>query len=760
MRIPRPLRALVLLVAAASLLCVALEGCGPSDPVAAARDLQTQGRFEESLEPLRELVEARPDDPEVHYLYGLALARTQQAGLAQFALRKAMESPGWLVPAGLALATVELASANAEAAVEAITRVLAADPDHLEALVLRARAQASSRQQYDRVLADADRVLELDPGNIEGLMLRAVSLLGLERIDEAEAVIAELERNARDAELDAALADRYCAMRAVFLTEKGDAEGAERVFGECLAVAPASAEVTQEAILFFDAQGRPERVIEILRTALEEVPAGAYRRLLAERLRAAGDSAEAERVLREGTELDNPGLVLEAWVDLANFFNAVEDHAQAASALERAVELRGGRDQELLLHYADSLVMARRFDEAREIARDLDLDVHRQIIEGRAALEQGRPEEALERFGEALPQWPNNAVLRYYAALAAERAGRFERAISEYRYSIRADKQATDARLRLARLHAAAGDANAALAVLHHEIGDRGPGVLEADLLGVRLVARHGTMSDANQLVASIVASHAALGAAVAAAAEGTRDRAGPEEAVLIIRGAQGLDLTDPANAPALRALVGFLGEADRPSAALAAADAAAAKHPDEAAFHEIRGAALAASGAPIEEVRSAYERALELDPRSAGSLEALGRLAAEASDATAALALYARAAEVDPDSTAALRASTELLVGLGRSSEAEGQLEEALERDPYDGGVAGQLLELRLERDDLDLDRALALARQAVRFGGRPAAYALLARVFERRGEHDLARKAAARAQAPSSPAAAPSGG
>ena len=38
---------------------------GCTDPLETVRELQTQGRYDESLEPLRELVSSRPDDPEV-----------------------------------------------------------------------------------------------------------------------------------------------------------------------------------------------------------------------------------------------------------------------------------------------------------------------------------------------------------------------------------------------------------------------------------------------------------------------------------------------------------------------------------------------------------------------------------------------------------------------------------------------------------------------------------------------------------------------
>jgi tetratricopeptide (TPR) repeat protein len=142
--------------------------------------------------------------------------------------------------------------------------------------------------------------------------------------------------------------------------------------------------------------------------------------------------------------------------------------------------------------------------------------------------------------------------------------------------------------------------------------------------------------------------------------------------------------------------------------------------------------------------VRAAYSRGLELDPdHSAAALIGLAELAAEAGDAAAGLDLYARAAVMEPEDASALRASAELLISLDRRQEAEGQLEQALERDPYDGGTATRLAELLLERN-AELDRALELARIGVRFGAGAPAEALVARVLERRGEPAPASEAA----------------
>jgi tetratricopeptide (TPR) repeat protein len=193
------------------------------------------------------------------------------------------------------------------------------------------------------------------------------------------------------------------------------------------------------------------------------------------------------------------------------------------------------------------------------------------------------------------------------------------------------------------------------------------------------------------------------------------------------------------------------LTETGAADAARAYLDAALAAHPDAAPFHEIRGFALEQGGAPPEEVRTAYERAAELDPENALALVGLGRMAA---DSEAALGFYARAAAADPDDPAPQLASAELLVSLGKREEAEEKLLALLVAHPYDGGIAARLSELRLERES-DTEGALQLAKRAARFGGGPEAYELLGRVHRQRGELDLAEEAASEAEAMRSRAA-----
>jgi tetratricopeptide (TPR) repeat protein len=720
------------------LLLLLLAGCGPADPVAEIRDLHAAGRFEESLEPLRDLLEARPEDPEVHYLYGSALMRSGRPSLALWPLRKAMESPEWLVPAALQLGAAELHTRNPGRAIEAMTRVLEAEPEHTGALALRALARLHSRRDYEEALADAERALEIDPDELEALIPHAVALLALERVEEAETALDEIARRSREEELGLETEAKYCAVRASFAEEKGDAEAADRIYGECLERFPISFVVVEDAIAFYDSRERFDRSEEILREALAVAPeARPYRISLVLRLRAAGEEEAAERILREATEAEHPVLAASAWADLAGYYVDRQNFAAGVSAYERVLESAPEPGPQTLFAYAEALVMAGRYEEALALAREMTLVPHRELVRGRVHLARDEPAQALERFAEGLRLWPENAVARYFAALAAEQIGDFDRAISEYRYSIRAGAGQSDARLRLARLHVAEGALALALEALRHDV-DRQPGDLEMALLELEILARLGR-SPARSIphLDRLIRPTAVWGRAVAALAAGTRARSGPAAAAEFVRGADRLDLADPRNAPALRALVVDLADAGKPDEALSLAEASLRARPDVAAFHAIRGRALAGRAAAAGEVRAAYERALELEPENAHALSGLARLRAEAGDAEAALSLFERAAAADPEDASPAHAAAELLISLGRGDEAEARLEDRLEGHPFDGRAALRLAELGAERG-AEAERTLALARRAVRFGGGPEAVELLDRVGRSPGAAD----------------------
>ena len=65
--------------------------CSDPDRLEEARQMQANGHLEESLETLRGLLSSTEDSAEIHYRYGMALARTGPPGVSIWSLRKAQE---------------------------------------------------------------------------------------------------------------------------------------------------------------------------------------------------------------------------------------------------------------------------------------------------------------------------------------------------------------------------------------------------------------------------------------------------------------------------------------------------------------------------------------------------------------------------------------------------------------------------------------------------------------------------------------------
>src|SRR5262245_14146195 len=456
-----------------------------------------------------------------------------------------------------------------------------------------------------------------------------------------------------------------------------------------------------------------------------------YRLALAARLRAQKKADEAERVLREGTTHPDPLVAAESWAGLARFLIDAGRYEEGVAAYQEVRRL-AGPDDALLFATADALVIAGRGDEALEIAKAITSPAYQGLVRGRAALSRGDAAEALRQFDEGIRLWPDNPIARYYAALASEQIGNFERAVEDYRYAMRIDARATDAYLRLAHLQEAAGHPDLALGALTFMPGGR-PREDEAALLEIRLRAQLGVAAGAPPIVMQELAVPERRAAAAAAFAAGVRERAGAEAAVKAIRRVEGLDLDDPSHAEALAALVDHLCASGSAAAAVTAADHALAAHPDAAVFHALRGRALALRGDRAK-ARAAFERALALDPEQRVALRGLAAIESESSPA-AALPLYERALGLDPNDAESARGVAAALAAQGRSREAEDRLAALLLERPYDAGAALTLARLRIARGEVDA-RTRELAHRAVLFGGGDQAKRLVEQVDPQKAE------------------------
>ena len=740
---------------------LACSACHRRDRLAEARTLQETGDLYGSLEPLRELIAENPNDPEVHYLYGGALSALGHVSQGEFSLEKAMEDPKWRVRAGVQLALGALKTADYPRAIEMAGRVLESEPDHIAALLIRSEARARNHKDLELALADADRALTLDPDRIDALKPRILALLALDRIKEAEASIADLGVRLDAADASHQLAGWHCAIEAVFTEEKaiyeedkGAAEHAQELWKGCVERFPSDPDVVEHAVEYYDEQGEGDRSIEVLRAALAKDPvADVYRPKLAERLRAAGEPADAEAVLREAADAPEPVRAVIAGLELAEHFQALGDYAKSLEAADRAMqrsgELAGPVPPQVLFEYADALLLADELDRAEAVAKEMTVDAHRELVLARVEQERGHYRRAARHYDEAFRLWPDNGDARFTAAVAAEANGDFARAIEQYRYAIRIQASDSEARARLARLHLAEGKPGLALEMLD------GPAPVpdsDADLLGLRLRVQQGEITGKG-LKAMLDKRGAKkpeqLARALASVAQGLAARRDSAGALRLLREQKRVSLRDPDSAPALRVFVAIARDSGSASAAVPLAREAVAAHPEAATSHELLGRALEASGAPADAVRAEYARALELDAKNTGALLGLGRLAL-ASDPNQALELFDRAAAAttdDAEGGEAALGGARALVAAGRAQDAEARLAAALPKHPLVGALAGELADLRAKRGESS-DETLALARRATRFGGGPEAWERLARVHEQRGDKDKAAEARSNAR------------
>ncbi|MGH0030250.1 MAG: tetratricopeptide repeat protein [Myxococcota bacterium] len=734
-------------------ICLGAAGCGGSDPLEPIRQQQASGDFAGSLEPLRELLKERGDDAEVQYLYGRALSMTGQPSLAEWSLDEAMKDEDWVVPAGSQLAVGQLRAGNYDLAAETAGKVLEVDPENLDMLILRANAYAHSNRNEEQALADVERIEALDPENLEAMEPKILALFGLERYEEAGEAIEELGKRIDASGANEQLEGWHCATATLYAFESGEIDAAKEGWADCTERFPTHGNVIENAVAFYDGQRDFERSLEVLRRAHEEMPESRdYRLNLTDRLRSMGKVEEAQALLEEAAADDeNPLMQTMAWIDLGQHYHALEEYEKAADAAQEALDIArqlGPPNPQLLFQYADAQLIAGRLDEAWAATEEMTVVPQREMIRGRIAQERGDLRESLEHFDAAFELWPDNAFGRYYAAIVAEQLGEFDRAIESYRYAIRLAMDQTDAKVRLAHILVAEGKPRDALETVKHQgLGEATPVGVDAELLAIELWARLRLEDQVRKALAGWQARRPRdLGRAVAAAATGYASWGGPAAAARVVRGAanEGLDLSDPQHAVALRLLVESSESASERAAAGKAVTRALAKAPESADFQQIHGLWLEGAGR-AGEAREAYGRALSIEAEHAGALAGRGRLASE-SDPEQAVADFDRAFAADDQRVDAMRDAAAVLAAAGRSEEAQERLRRALAVRSYDAAAATARAERQRAAGEAG-DATLDLARRAARFGGGPEGHELLSRVHEARGEAEDARVAAARA-------------
>lgn len=715
--------------------------CGPADrteQIEQIRAMQANGEFRPSISALREMLDQSPDDPELNHLYGVGLLSTGRPSLAVWSLRKASENEEFAVRDGLLLGQALMRGGSAEDAVEAANRVLEVEPENLEALRLRLQANLSAMKNVD-ALADIELILELEPDDLETHVSRIRALLTLDQVEDAALAIDDVNQrvqNLEDAETRSLWLPRACGGSASFADERGDPDGAEKVWNDCLTQFPEETMIVKAAVEFFDSRGQGTRALEILRKAKELRPKDLEGVMpLVMRLANTGQPEEAEALLyATAEEANNPNRV---WITVAAYHEERNEINKARDALYKVLSQMESAPVDMIGAYADLLIRAGDYDQVEAVLADLkDEPLMQSLLRGRLQLAMGNPQEALINLEEGLRLWPSNTAARFLAGQAAEQLGDYNRALQEYLESHRAEHGNKETAMRLTTLLEAMGRGDEVLAVLNR-YNSKKPRDPDALLAVVRISHHHNNEQAFNVALEKLNQIPGQQGTVAAELARLRAEGGGPRAGAATLE-RSGLDFTQPGNHPALSQFVDYLIELDRPRAALRMSRAATAAHPGHAVFHEIRGRALMASGDSAK-ARQAFERARTLSPDSASILAELASLSVQEGDPVTALTLYDQASEADPTEADYAWQATRLTLASGDQADIRKRLNSLNRLHGEHPESTRQLALVLIEEDPA---RSLELARQAVRFRGGPEAITTLGQIQFQQGLTERAQK------------------
>jgi tetratricopeptide (TPR) repeat protein len=719
-------------------LCVAAAlggACWGGRSLDQIRELQEDGLHDQVEAPLRALLADAPDDPELNYRLGLALARTGRPSEAVFPLRKAGRSEEFAVQAGQLLAAILLETRNYDESIREADALIARDPADHAAWFVRGRG-AEQIGRYELALESADAILAARPEDLDALALRGRSLAYLKRFAEAEATYRQIQRaGAADPQRAAAA----CLSLALFLGEKRkDPKAATRVAEECLSAHREDPLAAEPAAAVYDAIGRKEEGTRIVRETLARGPENhEVRALLAQRLVDSGELAEAEAVLLDGIDRASGA---ERWISVAEVRRRRGDLEGALLAVEQALGASPNDPDTLHFAAAELLFELGRTDEAEARMRQVKEPAYRLVLEGRLVLERGDAKRALEILTRAIEQWPGNAGARIQAARAANQLGDLERAKSELREATRGAPRDTDAALLLARLYLLEGDTENAAAFLSRHYENRGFATPDAYLLAARTLAAAGDPQEARRLLAQLRNQEGRAGLAVGALAELAASKQGPAAAVREVEGS-GLDLAAPENEPALRAWLAARLALGETAAAAAKLEALVAEHPDRPGLLALRGQTLLAAG-DLDGAEQAFDAALSLYGEHAPAEAGKGWVALRRGDAAAAVIHLERAAAWAPENADIGYGAAQARLASGDETGAVAALEKLLRVQPEHAASANELAFLLARRGE-SLDLALRLAERAARLAPSPEVSDTLGFVRWRRGETQQARSA-----------------
>ncbi|MDP6977470.1 MAG: tetratricopeptide repeat protein [Myxococcota bacterium] len=707
-RVPRNASSPLALALLVLLSIFFLAGCynDPESRLAEIRAIQAGGRFEESIKPLRVLLTAEPDHPEANYRLGVALVQTGRSSLALWPLMKGANSEEFGTQAGMLLTATLISQESYEEAIRAIDRIIEREPDNLPARYARATAYIGAARPAD-ALSDADHVLSVKPGDGHAYSIKMAALLDLKRFDEAEASQLELVK-ITEAGTSIDQAARACGILARFYADQGDNDKSQETHEVCLEKYPDHPMVRSWASSFYTLTGQPDKSIAIWRGAIDANPEDFdLRTTLANLLAEQDRMEEAEELMVQTAELFDSARAYQA---LSHLYSRNDKPTKAREALETALARTKNEPDVLRYTVGDLFIEEGDLESASEVAKGLKEPSYRHLLNGAIQLAKGDPVKALQDFDRGLRLWPNNARARFLAGVAAQRAGMHDRAITEFRESVRVSETETDASLQLARIYYTLGQWTTARQFASRHVKNRPLVSPEGHIIDARAAAAQNQLAAAYRTLDSLKQTIFA-GAAMAERASLMAEYETLAKAIEYVEGAS-LDLTHIDQLPVVRVYSALLLDAGRGDDASRTASKLQAQNPESLEAMEVAAAVFDRLGTHAE-AEALVDDAIAQNADFAPGLALKASLVARRGEDTTALELFDRAAAADHQNPNYAYQASRIVRKRGDTTGANERLRAIVKSEP--GHVpANNDLAWHLAQADEELDFALEMATRA----------------------------------------------
>jgi tetratricopeptide (TPR) repeat protein len=713
-----------------------LIGCAGEDLETRLADLrgrQDEGNAAATLEEYAELAEKHPDNPEINFRLGLAMLAVGRHTEALFPLYKAADSDTLSVPAGIVLASTLSQTNNFAEAVRATGRVLDIEPGNEAALLMRTAA-AIELHDGEIALEASQKLIESAPDNTNYQMAHAGALAEASRMADAEAIYRELVAGAADGE--AQFYARACTALVRFLRDKRkDKDAAFAEIEACSEARPEEPEVLLSLIEDADDLGKGDRAIELLQEAAERHPEShPVHEELTSRLVKADRVAEARAIAdAKAEEVDDPA----SWRQAAVMRRRTGDLEAALEAVEKALELWPTPDEDTRYFRTELLIELGRLDEAEPLVEGFETQLYRDALNGRIAQGRGDAKRALELYGLASINWPQNYGLRVLAARAAFEIGDIERAKSDLLEATRQAPNDTDAALWLAHVAFSEGNFKECLGYTSRQLKQRGAVNADTHLIRAEAFAATNRMPRALATLdelASLRDGEFRNAAWVAQARLVARSK--PKAALSQLEGHVAeakLDLADPAQGEVLNQLFDLWLQAGNADEGQKRLESLVAQSPDSAQLHALLGR-LAVVRGDSEEAEERFATALELAPEDPSALSGRALLERQNGELAQAIETMTKAAAAAPQNGDYPYVAAAMVLESGDREAARARFERVLRDHPGHVGSANDLAFV-LAADGTDLDAAQRYAELAVRLRPSPETFDTLGYVKLRRG-------------------------